>query len=145
MEKIGWCLDGSNIGIGLCDEASGTLTFNAGRIGLTDDRLFLEADIRYPASLTAKKRGAGPHGKSSVFPWGQNKRHHFHGSGLHGQGRRGHQKKLMSAYKEVTGDETQPQVMGGGTYARSMDNIVAFGPVFPGRDCTEHKKTSGFM
>ena len=21
-----------------------------------------------------------------------------------------------------------------------MDNIVAFGPVFPGRDCTEHKK-----
>ena len=49
-------------------------------------------------------------------------------------------KKMMSAYKEVTGDETQPQVMGGGTYARSMDNIVAFGPVFPGRDCTEHKK-----
>ena len=55
MEKIGWCLDGSNIGIGLCDEASGTLTFNAGRIGLTDDRLFLEADIRYPVTYSEEE------------------------------------------------------------------------------------------
>ena len=48
-------------------------------------------------------------------------------------------KKLMSAYKEVTGDETQPQVMGGGTYARSMDNIVAFGPVFPDQEELAHE------
>ena len=49
-------------------------------------------------------------------------------------------RKLMEAYREVTGDDTEPNVMGGGTYARAMDNIVAFGPVFPGRECTEHKK-----
>ncbi len=30
-------------------------------------------------------------------------------------------------------------VMGGGTYARAMENIVACGPVFPGRECTEHQ------
>ena len=45
----------------------------------------------------------------------------------------------MEAYREVTGDNTPASVMGGGTYARAMDNIVAFGPVFPGRECTEHK------
>ena len=138
MEKIGWCLDGSNIGIGLCDEASGTLTFNAGRIGLTDDRLFLEADIRYPVTyseeevLDRMEKAVSSHGVkinviTSMDPVYMDK----DGEVI---------KKLMSAYKEVTGDETQPQVMGGGTYARSMDNIVAFGPVFPGRDCTEHKK-----
>ena len=47
--------------------------------------------------------------------------------------------KLMEAYREVTGDETPASVMGGGTYARAMDNAVAFGPVFPGRECTEHQ------
>lgn len=30
--------------------------------------------------------------------------------------------------------------IGGGTYARAMDNIVAFGPIFPWRQATEHMK-----
>ena len=47
--------------------------------------------------------------------------------------------KLMEAYREVTGDDTPPQLIGGGTYARAMDNIVAFGPAFPGRELTEHQ------
>ena len=47
--------------------------------------------------------------------------------------------KLMEAYQEVTGDDTPPQLIGGGTYARAMDNIVAFGPAFPGRELTEHQ------
>ena len=31
-------------------------------------------------------------------------------------------------------------VIGGGTYARAMDHIVAFGPMLPGRELTEHQK-----
>ena len=47
---------------------------------------------------------------------------------------------LLTVYRDVTGDqETEPMVIGGGTYARAMDNIVAFGPLFPGRECTEHQ------
>ena len=46
---------------------------------------------------------------------------------------------LLAAYREITNDDSEPMVMGGGTYARAMDNIVAFGPVFPGRECTEHQ------
>ena len=46
---------------------------------------------------------------------------------------------LLEVYREVTGDqENQPTVIGGGTYARAMDNIVAFGPMLPGRELTEH-------
>ena len=42
---------------------------------------------------------------------------------------------LLSAYQEVTGDmESKPQVIGGGTYAKSIPGIIAFGCEFPGGD-----------
>lgn len=47
---------------------------------------------------------------------------------------------LMEVYREETGDDSRPLTMGGGTYARAMDNILAYGPVFPGREATEHMK-----
>lgn len=34
---------------------------------------------------------------------------------------------LMRVYKEITGRDDQPFSMGGGTYARTMKNAVAFG------------------
>ena len=47
---------------------------------------------------------------------------------------------LVDVYREFTEDLTEPQVIGGGTYARAMDNIVAFGPSYPGMELTEHQK-----
>lgn len=47
---------------------------------------------------------------------------------------------LLAVYREETGDFSEPTVIGGGTYARAMDNIVAFGPMFPGRELTEHQR-----
>ena len=42
-------------------------------------------------------------------------------------------KTLMSVYRKHTGDETsEPLVIGGGTYAREMENAIAFGALFPG-------------
>ena len=49
--------------------------------------------------------------------------------------------KLMKVYKEETGDlDSEPITIGGGTYARAMDNAVAFGPVFPGQEEVAHQK-----
>ena len=49
-------------------------------------------------------------------------------------------KTLMKAYQEVTGDtKSQPISTGGATFARSMENIVAYGALFPGRPQTEHQ------
>ena len=47
---------------------------------------------------------------------------------------------LMRVYREVSGDEvSQPIASGGATYARAMDNCVAFGALFPGEILTEHQ------
>jgi succinyl-diaminopimelate desuccinylase len=47
---------------------------------------------------------------------------------------------LMRVYREVSGDEvSQPIASGGATYARAMENCVAFGPLFPGEILTEHQ------
>ena len=35
---------------------------------------------------------------------------------------------LLSVYTECTGEEAQPVAIGGGTYARALENGVAFGP-----------------
>lgn len=137
MDKIGWCLDGSRCGIGLSDEASGGLTFNAGKIFMDGNKVRLSVDIRYPvtfaeedvvAMLREKLTGTGlsVEVQSAMKPVYMDQ----NGPVI---------SKLMEAYREVTGDDTPAQLMGGGTYARAMDNVVAFGPVFPGRELTEHK------
>lgn len=47
---------------------------------------------------------------------------------------------LITSYQEITGDmDTQPIATGGATYARGMDNIVAFGPFFSDSPMTEHQ------
>ena len=46
---------------------------------------------------------------------------------------------LLSAYQEVTGDmETEPMTMGGGTYAKGINNTIAFGCAFMGTDYRIH-------
>ena len=53
-------------------------------------------------------------------------------------------KTLMEAYRSVTGDmKSQPISTGGATFARSMDNIIAFGALMPGAVKTEHKANEG--
>ena len=46
---------------------------------------------------------------------------------------------LLKVYKAHTGLEGTPICIGGGTYAKSLPNIVAFGPMFPGEEMREHK------
>lgn len=46
--------------------------------------------------------------------------------------------KLHAAYQNVTGDQSQPQAIGGGTYAKSMPNCVAFGCEFKDEDNQIH-------
>jgi succinyl-diaminopimelate desuccinylase len=47
---------------------------------------------------------------------------------------------LTRVYREVSGDAvSQPIASGGATYARAMENCVAFGPLFPGEILTEHQ------
>jgi predicted dipeptidase len=55
-------------------------------------------------------------------------------------------KSLMKAYQNVTGDvESEPRLSGGATYARAMDNIVAFGALLPGKEETEHQANENIV
>ena len=49
-------------------------------------------------------------------------------------------RRLMKVYTDATGDyESKPKSIGGGTYAKMLPNVVAFGPIFPGDEVREHK------
>ena len=46
---------------------------------------------------------------------------------------------LLKAYREETGDNSEPLTTGGGTYAKHAKNTIAFGALFPGRISTMHE------
>ncbi|MDD6144358.1 MAG: dipeptidase PepV, partial [bacterium] len=47
---------------------------------------------------------------------------------------------LMESYAEVTGDtESKPMAIGGGTYAKVLEEGVAFGSMFPGEEELAHQ------
>jgi succinyl-diaminopimelate desuccinylase len=46
---------------------------------------------------------------------------------------------LLSVYRKYTNDSSQPLSTGGGTYARTMKNGVAFGMLFPGEPDVAHQ------
>lgn len=94
-------------------------------------------DIRYPVTasgetvLARMRAAAAPYG---LRVW---KRHEMRPVYMDKNSRV--IRSLLAAYREQTGDMGEPLVVGGGTYARAMKNIVAFGPGRPGRASTEHE------
>src|SRR5690606_23307191 len=51
---------------------------------------------------------------------------------------------LKQVYEERTGEKAELLSIGGGTYARSLQSGVAFGPLFPGRPDVAHQKDEYF-
>ncbi len=47
---------------------------------------------------------------------------------------------LLRAYRETTGRDEEPITIGGGTYCRTLENFVAYGPVFPGQKELAHER-----
>ena len=45
----------------------------------------------------------------------------------------------MKVYQEETGDQTPAMSSGGATFARTMENCVAYGALFPDALQTEHQ------
>lgn len=143
METIGETVNGELLNCHLVDDVTGEITINAGVIKADEKDITITLDIRIPIGFAVEdvidriSKKVNKYGVSveliemekSVFL--DKKSPYILG--------------LMEAYKEITGDDTQPMTMGGGTYARAMDNIVAFGPTFPGRECTEHQPNENVL
>jgi succinyl-diaminopimelate desuccinylase len=119
--------DGARFGIAYSDPQSGALTCNAGLLTYRDGNASLTLDIRYPVTadkgliLTtlsdrAAEYGMTIHEDSGMDPLYREPDSRFVTT-------------LLNVYKEVTGSDASPIAIGGGTYARRMPNIIAFGPV----------------
>lgn len=136
--KIGGEYYGESIGCADEDDIPTRLTFNPGIIRLNDNKAELIVNIRYPVKSSAEKvikaleentadsqlkiekiRDAEPLYIPKDDPF---------------------IKKLMNAYQEFTGDDSEAIAIGGGTYARLVKKGAAFGPLFPGREMLAHQK-----
>lgn len=134
-DLIGKTIYGEKLGIAAEDE-SGKLTLNVGLLEVGADKVTLMVDIRYPAKKNPDEisgslvRQFSSYGASCECVYQVRPLYTPSGSPV--------LNALLSAYREVTGDESRPISIGGGTYAKAMLNMVAFGPNFPGHENREH-------
>ena len=136
--KIGLEYDGTSIGCKDQDDVPTSLTFNTGIINGDNNKINFIVNIRYPVKSSGEKviedikanidtdfisveslRDAEPLFIAKDDPFIKN---------------------LMNAYREFTGDNSEPIAIGGGTYARKVKKGVAFGPLFPGQEELAHQK-----
>ena len=137
-KKIGRCLHGEKMGCDFEDRESGKLTFNAGRIRSRQEEIRLSVDIRCPVTIRSEQVVEKLKGAADEYGIALEKIDFM--KPVYSSCDSPLAKTLLAVYREETGDYREPLTMGGGTYARAMDNIVAFGPLFPGREETEHMK-----
>ncbi len=136
---IGYDLKGEKIGCCMSDDISGDLVFNVGMIDVDKKTAKLTINVRYPVSCEAEDVYAGLGPVMTRYNLGIVKGKHQ--PPLHVSDDSMLVKTLMDIYAKHTGDtQGKPLVTGGGTYARAMDNIVAFGARFPGEKEVGHQK-----
>jgi dipeptidase, putative len=136
---IGSETDGRGLGIVMEDSLSGSLIVNAGIIDMSREAAVLTVNIRYPVSKNEDdvydamrkvldENGLGVVKLSNLAP-------------LYFTPEESLVETLLDVYIENTGDtSSKPLVIGGGTYARSFPNSVAFGPRFPDEEDVMHQK-----
>ena len=135
-QAIGLAWDGADLNIAGSDE-SGPLTLNAGILQLEEQSARVTLDIRYPVTwsfdaLAARmEQRVAALGGVAVFSKPSLPLYQPKDAPL--------VTALTAVYEDLTGLDGAPVAIGGGTYARSMPNIVAFGPSFPGDEETAHQ------
>ena len=135
---IGGDHHGVKLGCGLEDPQSGKLTLNAGLVRTRDSQIQLTLDIRSPVTFCREAveapiaRACDAYGIRCLCTCDEAPVY------MDKEGKV--VQAIVDVYREYTGDMSEPTVIGGGTYARAMPGIVAFGPMRPGRECTEHQK-----
>lgn len=128
---------GAKAGIGLEDEPSGKLTMNTGMIRYQDGILSLVIDIREP--VTFEKEDVERPLREKLKKMGYELSIDSFTPKLYYPKDEPLVETLMNVYRDITGDKSsEPLAIGGGTYAKAMNNVVAFGANFPGRDDVAH-------
>ena len=115
-------------------DESGPLTLSPNLAVYENGVLSVTADIRYPATMRRAELFAKLDAMGTAY------------TPLHEQAPLFNDKKgklistLRRVYEQETGAPCEPIAIGGGTYARALQNGAAFGPEFPGEPSTIHQK-----
>ncbi|WP_010678473.1 dipeptidase PepV [Bacillus timonensis] len=130
---------GRSLGVAYSDDITGDLTINVGKLSYTPEKGgSLGLNLRYPVTnnMDDTKKSLEEVCKKVSFEltnFSDSKPHHVD---------KDHPliQTLQKVYEEQTGEEATLVSIGGGTYARSLEAGVAFGPLFPGRPDVAHQK-----
>lgn len=136
-DKLGMEYDGASLGIAMADQLSGPLTMNLGVLRGDEKGLEVRLNYRYPVTCTFE--ACGPAVERAFTQAGFTRTYQQHKPRIYMSPETPLVEKLLKVYQTCTGLPAQPKCIGGGTYAKMMPNILAFGPVFPGDEVREHK------
>ena len=130
----GWLGDGLGIA---CQDESGSLTCNSGKLSLQENNAELILDIRYPVHQTLEAILAGIRQQTAAYGIDVAVVHAIEPLYLPRDSFL--VETLSRVYADLTGLDPAPVASGGGTYARTMPNVVAFGGTFPDEPETAHQ------
>lgn len=135
-DKLGMDTIGKAAGIHLWDEPSGDLSLNWGVLNADEANLSLIVNYRYPVTFGFEDCGPAFQAlfEANGFTVSQ-----VHSEKLYIPADSELVQTLLKIYQQHTGIAGKPVCIGGGTYAKCLPNILAFGPIFPGDEVREHK------
>ena len=136
-DRLGMEWNGASLGIAMEDEVSGILTMNPGV--LRGDSTSMEVKLNYRYPVTKQFDQCGPQVKAAFEAAGFERTAAGHKEKLYMPPEHPLVKTLLKVYADCTGLDATPKSIGGGTYAKMIPNVLAFGPIFPGDEVREHK------
>lgn len=136
-KKLGMEWNGQSLGIALHDTVSGDLSMNLGVIRGDDHHIEVKLNYRYPVTFTFED--CGPIVRAAMEGVGFHQTFIQHKAKIYMPPESELVQRLLRVYTDCTGLEGKPKTLGGGTYAKMMPNVLAFGPIFPGDEVREHK------
>lgn len=132
---VGMEHDGTSLGCACRDDVSEALTCNMGILRLENGEWFGTLDFRCPVTADQEKlkKNAAAHLPGFAISVATQKPPH------HVPADSELVKNLLAAYEEETGLEGKPMSTGGGTYAKVLQQGVAFGALFPDEEDLAHQ------
>lgn len=125
---------GERLGLKYEDNEMGAATYNYGIFEYGEGKALVETDSRYPAKFDLVSKLKDLDIENIDVELYENKEAHYVPK------EDPFVQSFMNVYRKYTGDvETEPKVLGGGTYARCLKKGIAFGVLLPGREDTMHQ------
>lgn len=124
---------GKGLNIYSYDEKMKNLTMNIGKVEVNEGNLDIFLDIRYPLSINAKTI------KEEIINKGYDCKILMEEAPLYVSEDSYLVKTLLNSYDFFLNKNSKPFTIGGGTYAKSSKNVVAFGMLFEDEESLMHQ------